>query len=160
MKLNQVLSASTIPVVILLLMGFAGCKGGSKATSSPDTVPGDLKIIFGRMGTFGGRSMGYSISGNGDIVRWEGKYPEENIQANAKADTESVRRLWARAEEIGFLQLKYQDMTVVGSFINVTAGGESRRVVWGDQDDGVPTGVKEFYEECLEVARKTIMNDE
>lgn len=135
--------------LVIALLFFAGCKSGDRAAG----VPSDLKIVFGQEGTFAGRGMGYSIDAFGEVVRWEGKFPEEVVEARAKIDHRQVRRLWRRAEEIGFLHMQDQAMATVTSFITVTARGDSRRVTWTERDDTSLTPAQEFFDECMSVAK-------
>ena len=141
--------------MIALLIGAGGCKNGESA-SDGSAVPPDLEIIFGQQGTFAGRGMGYSIDANGNVVRWEGKYPGEVTEAEATIDSKQVRRLWRRAEDIEFLSMQDQAMATVYSFISVTAGGESRRVTWAERDADAPTPAQEFFDECMETAREAL----
>lgn len=121
-----------------------------------EIIPEDLNIIFGRQGTFAGRSMGYSIEADGRVTRWEGKYPGEIEQANAAISEDELRRIWKRIEAIGFLEMSYQAMTTEGPFMNVTAGGESRRVTWTGQSDDLPAGVQDLYDDVMDVARTAL----
>ena len=148
--------ALLIPVPMLLLMSLAGCKCAEKMASSDNGVPADLKITFGREGTFGGRSMGYSITGDGQVIQWEGRYPEERTEATASIDTAHVRTLWEHAEAIGFLNLRDQAMATVSSFITLSAGGESRRVTWTARDENALTPAQEFFDACMEVATNAL----
>ncbi len=141
--------------LVMVMLGIDGCKHSEK-NPSVEEIPSDLQIIFGQQGTFAGRSMGYSIYGDGQVVRWEGKYPEENKEATATVDADHVRRLWKRAQEIGFLEMSDQAMATVNTFITLTADGESRRVTWVDRDANAPTPAQKFYDECVDVAKKAL----
>ncbi len=144
-------------VPAFMLVGLAGCKcGESSSSSSGQEIPADLTILFGRQGTFAGRSMGYSINADGDVVRWEGKFPGENQLAAATVGRHEVRRLWRRAEEIGFLQMKEQAMATEGLFITLSAGGESRRVTWVARAGEAKTPVQAFFDECMDVAKTAL----
>ena len=134
----------------LAMLFFAGCKSGGQTTRS---VPSDLRIVFGYEGTFAGRSMGYSITAAGQVVRWEGKYPEEVVEATARIDRKHVERLWRRAEEIEFLRMKEQAMATVSSFITVSAQGDSRHVTWAERDETDLSPPQEFFDECMSVAK-------
>ncbi len=153
----------------MLLMGYGGCKQTEQkptmeeerqtVRTGSDDVPADLKIIFGQQGTFAGRGMGYSINAGGEVLRWEGKYPEENTEASATVDAAHVQRLWKYAQEIGFLEIQEQAMATVNNFITLTAGGESRRVTWVQRDEDALTPAQKFYDECMVVA-KTALGEE
>jgi hypothetical protein len=134
----------------MALLLLVGCKSGDQ---SARRVPSDLRIVFGYDGTFAGRSMGYSINALGEVVRWEGKYPEEVVEATARVDRKHVERLWRRAEEIDFLKMQEQAMATVNSFITVSARADSRRVTWVNRDETALTPVQEFFDECMSVAK-------
>ena len=141
-------------VSTLLLMGMSGCKHGEKTPS--DAIPSDFSITCGIQGTFAGRSLGYSIDALGEVVQWEGKYPGEIRQATAMLDRKEVGRLWQRAEDIKFLQMKEQAMTVEGSFVTVSAAGESRRATWAALDEREPTPAQTLFDECMSMARTAL----
>jgi len=144
--------------IIACLTG--SCKQGEKTSSMTQEIPSDLKIIFGQQGTFAGRSMGYSINGTGEVIRWEGKYPEEHTEATATVSEDEIQRLWRHAQKIGFLEMKEQAMSTVNMFITVTADGESRRVTWVGRDEDALTPAQKFYDECLAVAKAALEQEE
>lgn len=138
--------------IMAFLVAPGGCKQGEKASAMSEDIPSDLKIIIGQQGTFAGRSMGYSINADGAVLRWEGKFPEEHVEARASAPEAQVEQLWKHAREIGFLQMQEQVMSTVNTFVNVTANGESRRVTWDRRDENALTAAQQFYDACMEVA--------
>jgi hypothetical protein len=141
------------------MIAILGCKHGEK-TSGDEPLPEDLQFVFGVEGAFAGRGMGYIIHRSGEVIRWEGKYPGEVIEATAVVDAAQVRRLWKMAEEIGFLKMSEQVMATVNTFITVTAGGESSRVTWVERDENALTPAQKFYDECVVVARTALGEDE
>ncbi|MBT8400971.1 MAG: hypothetical protein KJO98_10890 [Rhodothermia bacterium] len=157
MKSLQGYRIATLPIVVaILLMGSNGCKHTEENRPMTSEVPSDLKIIFGQQGTFAGRGMGYSIAGSGEVLRWEGKYPEENIEASAVTDSGHIQSLWQRAQEIDFLEMRDQSMSTVHYFVTMTANGESRRVTWVERNEESLTQAQEFYEECRAVAMSAL----
>ena len=154
---NQTKSLALLTMIFMLgITVSAGCKRGEKAASTEMSIPADLKIVLGHTGGFAGRSMGYSIYANGDVLKWEGKYPEENRQATAIVDQDHVQQLWNHASEIKILEMQEQVMGNVTWFITVTADGESRRVTWAKRDEEALTPAQQFFDDCMEVAETVV----
>lgn len=149
---------STTPAIIaltvLLLAGLVGCKSGERAASDEDPVPTDLKMVFGMQGS--ARMQGHSIAADGTVSRWEGLFPEQNVQARSEVDRDEVRRLWHYVQRSGFLEMQEQAMAQSFWFITVTANGQSRRVTWTDRADQNPADAQALFDACLEVARKAL----
>jgi len=146
-----------LPIILLLALSFGGCKQGEKTSAQANPVPEDLKLTFGQSGGFAGRMMGYSIDAGGTVVRWEGKYPEENRQATSTLDQAQVQQLWDHATAIELLEMQEQVMDNIVWFVTVTAEGESRRVTWNKQDPEAP--VQQFFNACMDLA-KTALGEE
>jgi hypothetical protein len=138
----------------LAALMLAGCKSGERATADDEAVPPDLKVVFGMQGS--ARMQGHSISADGTVSRWEGLYPEQNVQARSSADREEVRRLWQQVQRVGFLDMEEQAMAQSFWFITVSANGKSRRVTWIDRTDQGPVGAQALFDACLDVARKAL----
>jgi hypothetical protein len=143
----------------ILIMAGPGCKHGEGASPGESGIPRDLAITCGIQGIQGGRGNGYTINGNGEVVRWEGRYPGHNRYATAVADTSTIWKLWEHAERINFLEMRDQAMAVTYWFISVSANGESRRHTWVERNEEALTPAQEFFDECMNVAR-TAMREE
>jgi len=137
-----------------------GCRNSEKASSVQTDVPADLKIILGHNAAPAGRLMGYTIQGDGGAIRWEGKYPGENVEASGRLDEEAVRSLWKRIQEMGFLQMQQQVPGGVHWFVNVEANGDSRRVTWSRRDTAALTPVQQLYEDCRDLVEEAVRGSE
>ena len=157
--LSYVRPAMILAFVLFVAFAAAACKNGEK-TAGEGQPPDDLEIVFGMEGAFAGRGMGYTIRRDGEVERWEGKFPGENREAAATISADEVSRLWKRAEEIGFLQMSDQVMATTNSFITVTAGGESTRVTWVERDEDALTAAQQFFDECMAVAKAALGEEE
>ena len=112
--------------------------------------PADLVITLGTTGNYAGRMRGHSIRADGSVVRWEGKYVEENTDVVGRLRLEQVDSLWMQIQEIGFFEHDQQETGNSTAFVNVTAEGKSHRVAWaltpGEPPPEMP--IPQFYASC------------
>ena len=153
---------STLFVVSGLALGLVACSNKKQVTTpSPSMqavdqtgqLPADFKLLIGMGGGVGGRVQGFSLDADGASQKWEGKYPEENVQRKGQLTNEDVNALWEHIKEMEYFTIKQQDMTGSGNFIMVTANGVSHRVAWknalGQQPDATPWQM--LYDRCVEM---------
>jgi len=165
---------STLFMTTGLVLGLMACSNKKQVTKPTAIVqevdqsghlPADFKLLIGMGGGVGGRVQGYSLDADGASQKWEGKYPEENVQHRGQLTNEDVNSLWEHIKEIEYFAIKQQDMTGSGNFIMVTANGVSHRVSWknalGRQPDATPWQM--LYDRCVELvtasfADKRVLN--
>ena len=132
-----------------------------QAAYEPAQTPSDFKMMIGRGGGVGGRVHGYSVDGEGIVQKWEGKYPEENIQRTGTLTSDDVHALWRYIEDIDYFSMNQQDMSGIGPFIMVTANGTSHRVSWeiplGQQPDS--TAWQQLYDRCVDMADDVLQGE-
>ena len=150
---------STLFVATGLAIGLTACSNKKQVTLPSDLqaidqtgqLPPDFKLLIGMGGGVGGRVQGFSIDAEGASQKWEGKYPEENVQDTGQLTHEDVNAVWEHIKDMDYFAIKKQDMTGTGNFIMVTANGVSHRVSWknelGQQPDSTPW--QRLYDRCV-----------
>lgn len=165
MMINGTLS--TLFVATGLAIGLMACSTKKQQVTLPSDMqaidqtgelPPDFKLLIGMGGGVGGRVQGYSLDADGATQKWEGKYPEENVQDRGQLANEDVSSLWEHIKKIEYFAIKRQDMTGSGHFIMVTANGVSHRVSWqnvlGEQPDA--TSWQMLYDRCVEMVTTSL----
>jgi len=99
-----------------------------KATTSP--VPGDLRIVFGDGGGFAGRWKGYTVTGNGSVVSWEGRMAEENPKPAARLSSNRIQELWNSVKEARYFERVSDETGNMTMFMVITANGKLHRISW------------------------------
>lgn len=115
--------------VLLALGACANSAHRHRTVAANEAPPADLVVLVGRA-TGGGRVQGHSIRADGSVLRWEGRYPEETVQARGRLAPDSVRALWARIRAADGMETGGQDILTPGYSLSVTANGTARRVTW------------------------------
>jgi len=145
-------------VLPLLLVYACSPSRGAGAGAAAGDLPPDLTILFGRTGGVAGQLQGHSIRADGSVLRWNGKAPEEHVQAEGQLARDQVAALWAHVQAADVFGQQRQDMDPVVSFVNVTANGESRRVAWHVPlgEDPPDTPIQGLFDALQEAARAAI----
>lgn len=145
-------------VALLSLLLMAACSPSRHAGADAGAPPSDLSLLFGRTGGLGGQMQGHSIRADGTVLRWDGKAPEERVQAEGHLDPDQMAALWARVQEADVFSMQRQDMAPTVTFVNVTAHGDSRRVAWHVPLGETPpdTPIQGLYDDLVAAARTAL----
>ena len=99
-----------------------------KATAS--LIPSDLRVVFGNGGGFTGRWKGYTVTGDGSVVSWEGRMAEENPKPAAKLSSNRIQELWNSVNEARYFERVSDETGNMTMFMAITANGKLHRISW------------------------------
>lgn len=143
-----------MPLLFGAFLFLNGCKQQEeirkKDQSSLDIeVPEDLKMVIGSGGGFTGKWKGYTIYGNGNLEKWNGRWEEDNtVLLDKKLNKQELQSIWKRVLEIDFFITKINENGSFISVIKITAEDLENRVTWIPGIEGIELPqhkVEEFY---------------
>lgn len=141
-------------LALALLLIAAACSPSRQAGADAGTPPPDFVVLFGRTGGMAGQMQGHTIRADGTVLRWDGKSPEERVQAEGRLDPDQMAALWARVQAAEVFSMQRQDMDPTVTFVTVTADGDSRRVAWHVPLGETPpdTPIQALYDDLVATA--------
>ena len=145
-------------LLALALLLLAACSPSRQAGSDAGAPPPDFVVLFGRTGGMAGQMQGHTIRADGTVLRWNGRSPEEHVQAEGHLDPAQIAALWARVQAAELSSMQRQDMDPTVTFVTVTADGDSRRVAWHTPLGETPpdTPVQALYDDLMATAHAAL----
>ena len=147
-----------IGLCCIIMMTLAGCVGKNERTAAASgesalKAPSDLAVVIGRTGEFAGRQSGFRF-GEGTVTRWEGKFPGENVLAEAEITEAEMDSLWQLLGSVDFFGSSVQEMGEQTRFMEARTGEQSRRMEWAVQLGGASAHADfdALYESCRVLA--------
>lgn len=147
-----------------ILLSLLGClSSGDVAdnsrqigTDSLHTVPPDFEMVFGEGGGFTGQWTGHTIRANGAVYSWQGPVAGSNADSTGELRADSLLRIWADLQEIGFFSDSLNESGNMVAFVRVTAGNQRNRVAWIPGVEGIQP--PRFPVEALYRRTRTLVN--
>lgn len=136
--------AACLPALLLV----AACSNPSRSPSGEAPVPDDLEVVLGMEGGFAGRMTGYTLTADGAVTRWEGKYVGENVRRTGQASADEVAALWRRTQAADFFAREQRRTGNMTRFLTIRADARSHRVSWptGPGTDAADTSLHALYD--------------
>ncbi|MFP4528818.1 MAG: hypothetical protein ACLFQX_09725 [Candidatus Kapaibacterium sp.] len=120
---------------ILALMAFQEQRTDEKSPAPPvrytDTVPDDLKIVFGMGGPYGNWE-GYTLFSDGTFLHWKGKGIEVNKDMGPETDSAGVKHIWNILHNHDYFSMDSIPHNQYGmmNIINIHATGYDKKFMW------------------------------
>lgn len=135
-------------VSVITCLGSSGCAGSQRAQMHDD-VPPDFVIVLGQGGGFSGMWEGHSVRADGTVTAWRGLDREDERHLGTLS-AQQLENIWQRLNHDDLLDRSLAETGNLTSFLEVTAGGSTRRLTWAsgaDTDDATVAAAESAFQE-------------
>ncbi len=133
--------------LLLLMSVFTACTTTGKIEST-----GLKTISFGTGGGFTNEVKTYSLLPDGELWLYNSLTNDSTFIKHVKRG--KVSKIYSGARTMGLDTLRYSYPGNIYSFITVVKKGSSNKIVWNNNQTGLPDGVKSFYSTLNELTNK------
>lgn len=133
-------------LIIVIAIAY-GCSSQNGLSQYENT-----EIIFGSGGGFSGQTIEYHINAEREITSTNSLTKETT--SLGKLSKSKTRQLF---EELSGLNLALKEFNQPGNmyyYVKESKGNKEAQVLWGEQSDKVPEGVKEYYEILMSIVKE------
>ncbi|GIV59927.1 hypothetical protein GQ464_012140 [Rhodocaloribacter litoris] len=139
-----------------LLVLLTGCTAPRDEPAPAAPWPADWRLVCGQGGGVAGRWTGYTITADGTVTAWSGRYAEERVEATGALDRAALQALWTRFEALDFFARVLDEPGNLTAVLEATADGRRHRVAWIPRVEGIEpaeTPLETFFDTCLATGR-------
>lgn len=147
-----------IPLYIPALVGIVfvlfsvGCKSNEGVVGEEGGDSPAFELVVGEGGGFTGRYEGFSVSRDGALWSWEGRYAEDGPERLRALDEQERRAIWRMLQEGDFFEMNLTERTNYSMFIRVSTQDTSRQLMWmPDEGDEAKVPAQNLYHALIEL---------
>ena len=140
--------------IATMIACIAAACASQRDVSEDKQLPENLEIQFGSGGGFTGLWTGYTIRGDGTVLKWQGRAAGQNAQKRKEISREAVHELWSALQANSFQTLSTSEEGNMTLFIRIQTKDVDKSISWPQSASSTRYQLEnKLFKACEELVR-------